>query len=65
MREVPDPIVLPFLPDSMRIFLYNLDCRKAFMPVSKLPTKVCLVNVIVFPVVMNVCESWTIKKAER
>ena len=30
-----------------------------------LPTKVCLVNVMVFPVVMYVCESWTIKKAEH
>ena len=29
-----------------------------------LPTKVCLVNAIVFPVVMYGCESWTIKKAE-
>ena len=29
-----------------------------------LPTKVCLVKVMIFPVVMNVCESWTIKKAE-
>ena len=30
-----------------------------------LPTKVCLVIAMVFPVVMYVCESWTIKKAER
>ena len=30
-----------------------------------LPTKVHLVNAIVFPVVMYGCESWTIKKAER
>ena len=29
-----------------------------------LPTKVCLVKAIVFPVVMYRCESWTIKKAE-
>ena len=29
-----------------------------------LPTKVRLVKVMVFPVVMYVCESWTIKKAE-
>ena len=27
-------------------------------------TKVCLVKVMVFPVVMYRCESWTIKKAE-
>ena len=30
-----------------------------------LPTKVCLVKAMVFPVVMYRCESWTIKKAER
>ena len=28
-------------------------------------TKVCIVKVIVFPVVMHGCESWTIKKAEH
>ena len=30
-----------------------------------LPTKVHLVKVMVFPVVMNGCESWTIKTAEH
>ena len=30
-----------------------------------LPTKVCLIKAIVFPVVMYGCESWTIKKAEH
>ena len=30
-----------------------------------LPTKVCLVKAMVFPVVMYECESWTIKKAEH
>ena len=29
------------------------------------PTKVCLVKTMVFPVVMYGCESWTIKKAEQ
>ena len=29
-----------------------------------LPTKVCLLRAMVFPVVMYECESWTIKKAE-
>ena len=33
--------------------------------VITLPTKVCLVKAIVFPVVMYGCESWTIKKAEH
>ena len=30
-----------------------------------LPTKVCLIKVMVFPVVMYGCESWTVKKAEH
>ena len=30
-----------------------------------LSTKVCLVKAMVFPVVINGCESWTMKKAER
>ena len=30
-----------------------------------LPTKVCLVKAMVFPVVMYGCESWTVKKGER
>ena len=30
-----------------------------------LPTKVCLVKAMVFPVVMYGCESWIVKKAER
>ena len=30
-----------------------------------LPTKVCLVKAMVFPVVMYRCESWTVKKAEH
>ena len=29
-----------------------------------LPTEVCLVKAMVFPVVMDGCESWTVKKAE-
>ena len=38
----------------------NLDSRDI-----TLPTKVRLVNVMVFPIVMFGNESWTIKKAER
>ena len=30
-----------------------------------LPTKVCIVKVMVFPVVMYGCESWTVKKVEE
>ena len=30
-----------------------------------MPTKVCLVKAVVFPVVMYGCDSWTVQKAER
>ena len=30
-----------------------------------LPTKVCIIKAIIFPVVMYGCESWIIKKPER
>ena len=30
-----------------------------------LPTKVCLVKAMIFSLVMNKCESWTVKKAEH
>ena len=30
-----------------------------------LPTKVCLLKAVVFPVVMYGCESWTVKRAEH
>ena len=30
-----------------------------------MPTKVCIVKVMIFPVSMHGCESWTIKKAEH
>ena len=42
----------------------NLDSIFKSRNVS-LPTKVCLVKAMVFPVVMYGCESWTVKKAER
>ena len=32
---------------------------------TTLPTEVCLVKAMVFPVVMYGCESWTVKKAEH
>ena len=41
----------------------NLDSRDKSWGVI-LPTKVCLVKAMVFPVVMYGCDSWTIKKAE-
>ena len=32
---------------------------------TTLPTKVCLVKAVVFPVIIYGCESWTVKKAEH
>ena len=42
----------------------NLDSILKSRNIS-LPTKVCLVKAMVFPVVMYGCESWTVKKAEH
>ena len=42
----------------------NLDSIFKSRDIS-LPTKVCLVKAVVFPVVMHGCESWTITKAEH
>ena len=42
----------------------NLDSMLKSRDIT-LPTKVCLVKAMVFPVVMNECENWTIKKAEH
>ena len=41
----------------------NLDSKLKSRDIT-LPTNVCLVQAMVFPVVMYGCESWTIKKAE-
>ena len=42
----------------------NLDSILKIRDIT-LSTKVCLVKTVVFPVVMYVCESWNIKKAEH
>ena len=42
----------------------NLDSMLKSRDIT-LPTKVCLVKAMVFPVVRYGCESWTIKKAEH
>ena len=47
-----------------RKVMTNLDSTLKSRDIT-LPTKVCLVKAIVFPVVMYGCESWTIKKAEH
>ena len=52
--------VLPRVP---HVAFLNLDSMLKSRDVT-LPTKVCLVKTMVFPVVMYGCESWTIKKSE-
>ena len=53
-----------------RFFLFGIKSMTIADSILKstyitLPTKVCLVKVMVFPVVMYGCESWSIKKAEH
>ena len=48
---------------SLEEVMTNLDSMIKSRDIT-LPTKVCLVKAMVFPVVMYGCESWTIKKAE-
>ena len=47
-----------------RKVMTNLDSILKIRDIT-LPTKVCLVKVMVFPVFLYRCESWTIKKAEH
>ena len=47
-----------------RKLMTNLDSVLKSRDIT-LPTKVCLVKAMVFPVVIYGCESWTIKKAEH
>ena len=48
---------LPLAPTNLYSVLKSKD--------TSLPTKVCIVKAIFFPVIMYRCESWTIKKAEH
>ena len=58
-----------YSPEIKRFFLLgrkvmtNLDSILKSRDIT-LPIKFCLVKAMVFPVVMNGCESWTVKKAE-
>ena len=56
--EIKRPLLLG------RKVMTNLDSILKSRDIT-LPTKVCLVKIMVVPVVMYGCESWTIKKAER
>ena len=57
-HEIKRPLLL------RRKAMTNLDSIWKSRDIT-LPTKVCLVKAMVFPVVMCGCESWTIKKAEH
>ena len=57
-HEIKRPLLLG------RKAMANLDSMLKSIDII-LPTKVCLVKAIVFPVVMYGCENWPIKKAER
>ena len=46
-----------------RVAMSNLDSVLKSRDIT-LPTKVCLVKAMLFPVIMHGCESWTMKKAE-
>ena len=43
----------------------NLNSILKSRDIITLPTKVCIVKAMVFPVVIYECESWTIKKVEH
>ena len=66
------PKSLPMVIVAMKIKRHLLLGRKVMTNLDSilksraitLPTKVCLVKAMVFPVVMYGCESWTAKKAE-
>ena len=57
-HEIKRPLLLG------RKVMTNLDSVLKNRDIT-LPTKVCLVKSMVFPIVMYGCESWTIKKAEH
>ena len=48
----------------VRKAMTNLDSELRRRDIT-LPTKVCMVKAMIFPVVTYGCESWTVKKAER
>ena len=58
------PKLLQMVTVAMKLKDANLDSILKSRDIT-LPTKVCLVKAVVFPVVMYGCESWTVKKAER
>ena len=63
-HEIKDAYSLEENLDKIYIQEENLDSMFKSRDIT-LPTKVCLVKAMVFPVVMYGCESWTVKKAEH
>ena len=57
-HEIKRPLLLG------RKVMTNIDSKLRSRDIT-LPTKVCLVKAMVFPVVMYRCDSWTINKAEN
>ena len=57
-HEIKRPLLLG------RKVMTNLDSILKSRDIT-LPTEICLVKAMVFPVVMYGCESWMVKKAER
>ena len=55
-RQPRSGLLLPSLMTNLESILKSRDVT--------LPTKICLVKAMVFPVVMYGCENWRIKKAE-
>ena len=56
-------VVQPYIYEVEGKVMTNLDSILKSRDIT-LPTKVCLVKAMVFPVVMYGCETWTVKKAE-
>ena len=75
LNEPPQLLSLFLWPNSLSRLRSLQKLRRAWRVITNidsilksrditLPTKVCLVKAMVFPVVMYGCESWTVKKAE-
>ena len=72
-RRVKNSKSLQIVTAAMKLRHYVLLGRKAMTNLDRilksrnitLPTKVRIVKAMVFPIVVNRCESWTIKKAEH
>ena len=68
LKEISPGCSLEGLMIKLKLQYFGLENSRDSILKSRdmtLPTKVCLVKAMVFPVVMYGCESWTAKKAER